>query len=63
VGIEVNQRQRAMAAGVGLEQRVADEVVAAQGEHGATGLKECVRLGLDAVRHRMRRAAVEGQSP
>jgi hypothetical protein len=63
VGIEVDQRQRAMAAGMGLEQRVADEVVAAQGQHGAAGFEDAFGMGLDAVRYRLRRAAVEAQSP
>ncbi len=59
VRIEMDQRQRAVAAGMGLEQRVADEMVTAQGEHGATGFKYVLGMGLDTLRDRLRGATIE----
>ncbi|MNC45298.1 hypothetical protein D3C75_942520 [compost metagenome] len=35
-------------------------MVATEGEHGATRLQNVLGMGLDAVRYRLRRAAVEG---
>ncbi|MNN41949.1 hypothetical protein D3C81_1560970 [compost metagenome] len=60
MGVEVDQRQRAVLGGVGFEQRVADEVVAAQGEHGRAGFEDARGVGLDQFRGVLRDAVVEG---
>ena len=59
VRVEVDQRQRAVFFRVCLEQRVADEVVATQGEHGAARGQNPVGMGLDGSRSVLRRAMVE----
>ncbi|MCY1401804.1 hypothetical protein D9M71_169280 [compost metagenome] len=38
VGVEVDQRQCPVLAGMGLEQRIGDEMVAAKGQHGRAGV-------------------------
>ncbi|MCY1451051.1 hypothetical protein D9M71_678980 [compost metagenome] len=59
VGVEVDQRQRAMLACMGLEQWVGDEVVAAQGQHGAASRQNMLGMGLDHLRRGLGRTVVE----
>ncbi|MCY1299748.1 hypothetical protein D9M70_492870 [compost metagenome] len=59
VRVEVHQRQRAVHLGVGLEQRVADEVVAAQGQQAAAGGEDAVGMRRDAPGGVLRQAVVE----
>ena len=54
VRIEVDQRQRAVFAGMGLEQRIGDEVVAAKRQHRAAGIKNALGMRLDAFRDGVR---------
>src|SRR5207253_9940586 len=55
----MDQRQRSVLSGVGLEQRIADEVVTAKGQHCATRREDFLGMGLDTVRYRLRRAVIE----
>ena len=46
MGIEMDHRQRTMFFGMGLQQRIADEVIATQRQHGRPGPQDlvCVRF-------------------
>ena len=60
VRIELDQRQPAMAGGVGLKQGVCDEVVAAEGEELCLALDDVRGLRLDGVGEDLRLGVVEG---
>ena len=59
VGIELQQRQWAMHLGVGPQQRIAHEVVAAQGDHRGIGGEDGVGMSLDDLSRIVRIAEVE----
>ncbi len=60
VGVEVDQRQRAVLSRVGLQQRVAEEVITPQRQHRRARREDCVGVRLDRRRDAFRPAVIPG---
>ncbi|MNV03234.1 hypothetical protein D3C71_934910 [compost metagenome] len=54
MGVEVDQRQRTVFTGVSLEQRIGNEVIAAEGQHRAAGTEDVLGVSLYGFRGRLR---------
>ncbi|MNG11903.1 hypothetical protein D3C84_954740 [compost metagenome] len=59
MGVEVDQRQCPVLAGMGLEQRVSNEVIAAKSQHCRASIEDVLGVGLNHFGRRLRRTVVE----
>ncbi|MCY1401673.1 hypothetical protein D9M71_167960 [compost metagenome] len=59
VGVEVDQRQCPVLAGMGLEQWIGNEMVAAKRQHRRARIEDVLGVGFDHFGRRLRRTVVE----
>ncbi|MNE74705.1 hypothetical protein D3C80_1708000 [compost metagenome] len=59
MGVEVDQRQCPVLAGMGLEQWIGNEMVAAKRQHRRAGIEDVLGVGFDHFGRRLRRTVVE----